>query len=229
MTAVPVKVRDYLETDEPIRGQSYACLSFVCPEKILKDKQVYLLNKFLQSFATDMNIMFNNLAQRFSEDAGLIESLRTSHDYVMDGDALQEKFKAFLAVGLADLEEEFHKANDFQTTMRGVKVRGVYGSLEEARARCEKLNVRDPNHNIWVGEVGTWLPFADNPDELKDQEYAETTLNTLMKQYNENMEMKDVHFAERSRAMKENISKENEYKKQQATNEAADFSGESSS
>ena len=213
-SVVPVKVKDYLENDDPIRGQGYACISFVCPEKILNDKNTFFFNRFLKSFSTEVTDLFDNLAKRFPDDVHFIENIRDSHDYVTDEAALQEKYRAFVNASSGELEDEFHKANDFQTTIRGVKVRGVYASLEEARSRCEKLKIRDPNHNIWVGEVGAWLPFADNPDELKDQEYAESALNTLMKSYNENMDKKDAHFAERSREMREKTSKENEQKKQ---------------
>ena len=31
-------VEDFLEVDTPIGGQNYACLSFISPEKILKEK-----------------------------------------------------------------------------------------------------------------------------------------------------------------------------------------------
>ena len=214
MSLTPVKVKDYLEHDDPIRGQSFACISFVCPEKILNDRNTFFFSKFLCSFSDELTILFDNLALKFPESAGMIENIRDNHDFVKDHDAMQEKLRVFVSINSAQLDDEFHKKNDFQTTIRGLKIRGVYASLEEARSRCEKLKILDPNHNIWVGKVGSWLPFADNPDELKDQEYAETALNTLMKSYHENQEMKDAHFAERTRDMKEKIAQENKLKRE---------------
>ena len=35
---------DYLEVDNPIPGQNYVCLSFVSPEKTLKEKELFLFN-----------------------------------------------------------------------------------------------------------------------------------------------------------------------------------------
>jgi hypothetical protein len=207
-TLVSTKVKDYLETDEPIRGQAFACISFICPEKVLNDKTTFMFNKFLSSIAPDVAGMFDNLVKRFPEAAGFIDNVRTSHDYLSDGEALQERFRAYMGINSGELEDEFHKLNDFRTTVRGVKIRGAYGSLDEAKARAEKLKIRDGDHNIWVGEVGAWLPFADNPDELENQEYAESALNTLMKSYKENIDKKDAHFAERSREMREKINAE---------------------
>ena len=32
----------------------------------------------------------------------------------------------------------------------------------------------DPYHNIYVGNVGKWLPFEDNPEKAKDNNYMIT-------------------------------------------------------
>ena len=36
---------DYLEVDNPIPGQNFVCLSFVSPEKILKQKNTFYITK----------------------------------------------------------------------------------------------------------------------------------------------------------------------------------------
>ena len=41
------KYIDLLEEDKPIAGQKFACLSFVSPESILKQKEHFFFEKFL--------------------------------------------------------------------------------------------------------------------------------------------------------------------------------------
>ena len=41
---------DFLEVDPKIPGQNFVCLSFVSPEKVLKQKEVFFTTKFLEHF-----------------------------------------------------------------------------------------------------------------------------------------------------------------------------------
>ena len=99
---------------------------------------------------------------------------------------MQESFDDFMYTNKAKLEDEFYAKNEFRTTVRGLKIRGVYSSNAEAVARSKKLQRQDTLHNIFVGEVGKWLPWDPEPADVSEQEYAEEQLNTLMKKYKEN-------------------------------------------
>jgi hypothetical protein len=99
---------------------------------------------------------------------------------------MQESFDDFMYSNKAKLEDEFYAKNEFRTTVRGLKIRGVYSSNAEAVARSKKLQRQDTLHNIFVGEVGKWLPWDPEPADVSEQEYAEEQLNTLMKKYKEN-------------------------------------------
>ena len=44
------KLVDLLEEDKPIAGQKFVCVSFVSPDKILKDKNMFLFQEFLKSW-----------------------------------------------------------------------------------------------------------------------------------------------------------------------------------
>jgi len=112
---------------------------------------------------------------------------------------LKELFDDFMYANRTKLEDEFYQKNDFRTTVRGLKVRGVYGTQGEAVARSKKLQRTDPLHNIFVGEVGKWLPWDPEPSEIADQEYAEDQLNTLMKKYKENEEEREMFQREQRR------------------------------
>ena len=73
-------------------------------------------------------------------------------------------------------------------TLRGLKIRGVYATKEEAKERCEELQKLDPNFHVFVGEVGKWLPWDPDPNSSQDQVYQEKELNDLMKGYNDNLQ-----------------------------------------
>jgi hypothetical protein len=107
---------------------------------------------------------------------------------------IQEDYEDFMFKNQVKLEDEFYAKNNFRTTVRGLKVRGVYGHQEEAVARSKKLQRTDPIHNIFVGEVGKWLPWDPNPNAVAEQEYAEDQLNTLMKKYKENEEHREEFY-----------------------------------
>jgi hypothetical protein len=116
---------------------------------------------------------------------------------------IKDEFDDFMYTNTAKLEDDFYAKNNFQTTMRGMKIRGSYGQKEEAEARAKKLQKMDPDHNIYVGQVGKWLPWDPSPSAIPDQEYAEDQLNTLMKKYKENEEAREVfHKEQRERARK---------------------------
>ena len=81
--------------------------------------------------------------------------------------------------------------------MRGIKIRGVFDTMEEAKARSEFIKRQDNKFDIYISQVGCWCPWSPNPNDLADQEYSETQLNTLMKQYKQNMDSKDELFEQR--------------------------------
>jgi len=100
-----------------------------------------------------------------------------------------------------------------ETKMHTMKVRGSYDSYEEAKKRADFLRNIDPNVNVYVGEVGKWLPFDDDPENAKDHDYQNKRLNDMMKGYLENQEKaKEFHEQRKNemimRSLKENQEKE---------------------
>jgi len=63
-------------------------------------------------------------------------------------------------------------------------------------AMSKKLQRNDTLHNIFLGEVGKWLPWDPKPHQVQDQEYAEDQLNTLMKAYKNNEEAREKFVTE---------------------------------
>jgi hypothetical protein len=107
---------------------------------------------------------------------------------------ISEDYDDFMYKNKTKLEDEFYAKNNFRTTVRGLKIRGVYSNQQEAIARSKKLQRSDPIHNIFVGEVGKWLPWDPSPNDVAEQEYAEEQLNTLMKKYKENEEAREEFY-----------------------------------
>ena len=134
---------------------------------------------------------------------------------------MNDKFDDFLYANEDKINQKFNDDNDFQTSIRGLKVRGVYESKREAEVRAKVLQRRDPNFHVFVGQVGYWLPWDPNPDNIAEQEYANDQLNTLMKKYQENRKYKDDLYAQETEERKKAAREENQKRKyyQQKTDE----------
>jgi hypothetical protein len=218
---------DFLTEDADVPGQKFCLLSFLSPEKVLANKDMFFFETFLKSFELSFRVktfetyLMNTIkgvndklnseadAADLKDLSGVAQTLRDSRvrvDTVMD--SLQKYFKAkqddltstklkelyddFMFANKVKLEEEFFTLNEFRTSVRGLKIRGSYNSKEEAVARSKKLQRSDPVHNIFVAEVGKWLPWDPAPSDVPEQEYAEEQLNTLMKKYKENEEAREL-------------------------------------
>lgn len=194
---VYTKEIDYLDEDKPIRGQNYVCLSFISPEDIIRNKEVYYLEKYLTKFSTDVVNLFDNLILKYPDQADLIKLIRENHQHLFDGEDLERDFKFFKQHSAEKVEAEYLEKNNFQTSVRGIKVRGVFETLKEAQVRAELLRRTGDKFDIFVGQVGVWCPWSPNPEDIQEQEYAEAQLNTLVKNYRDNMTLRDEFYAKR--------------------------------
>jgi hypothetical protein len=190
---------DYLDEDEPIRNQNYVCLSFLNPEdSIIKNKDLFYFNKFLNKFSNDIELLINNLKEKYPDDKDLINSIKDNHNYIFNIEELNEQFQFFKNTNSNNIEDEYYK-NNLKTTQRGIKIRGVYDTEEQAKKRVEILNKKDKYHNIYIAQVGCWLPYESHiTNNIEEQEYPEQQLNTLMKHYKENKDQKDIIFDTRT-------------------------------
>ena len=178
---------DYLDVDPPLTGQNWTCLSFVSPEKILVKKEVWLFNEFLKEFCE-----------------------KEKYDYT----ELKGKYDDFMYVKQERLEKEFHKENENQTTVRGVKVSGCFDTRKEAEVRSEVLRRLNSNHHIFIGQVGYWLPWDPNADSIDDQKFQEESLNNLVGKHKENQEQRDMFYEERKRENIKQLEEDNRRKKE---------------
>lgn len=196
-----VKEVDYLDEDKPIRGQNFVLLSFLSPEDVLVNKEAYMFSKFITKFSADMTTLLDGISSKYSDSKDFVDSVKENNAYIFNPKDMSEQYGFFKSVNNQDLESSYHRDNNFVTSIRGIKVRGVFDTIEEAKNRSEFVKKLDNKFNIYIAQVGCWCPWSPNPDCLENQEYAETQLNTLMKEYKKNMNDKDVVFENRKASL----------------------------
>lgn len=191
---------DFLEVDQPIPGQNYACLSFISPESVIKQKEVFFMKKFMYELLTNEN-----------KRKYILEMDPENLTYEKVNDMVED----FRIVNEKKVNDEFDEIVDFKTSVRGVKIRGIYDTLKEAKIRSNILQKRDPKFNVFIGQCGYWLPWDPSYTEDIDSEYQEGQLNELMKNYKINAEQRDMFYQQEkqekvNKAIQENIRKKEE-------------------
>jgi hypothetical protein len=210
---------DLLDEDKPISGQKFACVSFLSPEKILKQKEEFLFNEFIKRWdfnkslekfiqflnfiSFKYNIKFEDLTNDFDE------FIKEERPNLIKDETFSNDFKTFLDRNEEDLDVMFSKQHSFQTSTRGLKIRGVYSSQEEAELRCKLLRQVDPNHDILVGPVGMWMPWDPEAYKTGKVEYLEEELNQLMHEKNKNESFAKTAFETRVKETKQKAIEEN--------------------
>jgi len=122
---------------------------------------------------------------------------------------LEDQFKNFMDKNEEKLESEFSRLHHFQTSTRGIKVRGVFSSQEEAEMRCKMLREIDPNHDVYVGPVGMWMPWDPDVYKTGRVQFLEEELNQLHKEKMENEIKAKQNFDERIKETKRKAIEEN--------------------
>lgn len=178
---------DFLKVDPKIPGQNFVCLSFVSPEKMIKQKEVYFTTKFLEHFFNGEDRYTKEMRENISKG-----------DVKLDYDTIKKFYDDWKYTRNEVLEREFYDNNDNTTTMRGLKIRGVYDTHKEASIRAQVLRKKDPSFHVFVGQVGYWLPWDPEAEGVQEQEYQEQQLNDLVKMYKENLENRDTLYEEQT-------------------------------
>ena len=212
------KYIDLCYEDPAIAGQKFVCMSFVSPEKILKKREVYLFDQFIKNwdFSKSMERYFDFIhfiAYKYNlKVEGLIDDF---NDFIKEESSklkksgIEDDYKNFLDKQEEKMNEKFNREHSFQTSVRGLKVRGAYNTQEEAEDRCKSLRDRDPNHDIYVGPVGTWIPWDPDAYKTGRVEHMEEELNALHKEKMKNEEQAKKDFEERVRETKRKAIMEN--------------------
>ena len=232
---------DLLDEDKPIANQKFVCISFVSPEKIIENKNTFFFEEFLKSwdlnksvekfnqFVNFISYKYNLDLKSLSED--LSEFCKEENNKLYNTSVFDE-YKTYLDNNEERLESEFNAKNDFQTSTRGIKIRGTFPTQKEAEMRAKLLREIDPNFDVFVGPVGLWMPWEPEAYKTGRVEYLEQELNDLMAKKKENEDKAKDYFEQRvkdskKKAIEENIAlaKETGNKLTQSINEQGNLVG----
>lgn len=178
---------DYLKQDAPVRGQNYACVSFVSPENVIRSRDVYDMCAFVRDLGQDVVRLFETVENVSHHDLHVKETLallRERHAYLTDEEEMQQQLELFRSKQADRLQKEFQAQNGPHTSTRGFKIRSVHDTLEEANISGRAISRNDPVHNVFVTSVGKWCPW-DPTGQTQDSEAALTEVNTLLHSYDQ--------------------------------------------
>jgi hypothetical protein len=218
---------DLCEEDPTIPSQKFVCISFISPEKVLKQREQYLFEKFVQQWEFSKSIekfgeFLNFIA--FKYKLKLDDIMEDMKEYVTEEKnhlksfSVTDDFKNFMDKNEDRITEEFNKNNEFQTSVRGIKIRGAYSSQAEAELRAKKLRESDPHHDIFVGPVGVWMPWDPDAYKTGRVEFMEEELNQLHQEKVKNEEKAKQEFDQRIRDAKRKAIEENVKKARESGN-----------
>jgi hypothetical protein len=212
------KYIDLLEVDKPIAGQSFGCFSFISPEKILKQREMFYfeeflkqweMNKSMEKFHQFLNFISFKYKLQFEDVIKDFETFVKEERETIINSSIEDDYKTFLDREEDELEKKFNVKHNFQTSVRGFKARGNFSSQEEAELRAKLLRETDPTFDVFVGPVGTWLPWEPEAYKTGRVEYMEEELNQLAHEKKKNEEVAKNAFEQRVKETKQKAIDEN--------------------
>ena len=212
------KYVDLLEVDKPIAGQTFGCFSFISPEKILKQREMFFfeeflkqweMNKSMEKFHQFLNFISFKYKLQFEEVIKDFETFVKEERDTIIKSSFEDDYKTFLDRDEDELEKKFNVKHNFQTSVKGFKARGNFSSQEEAELRAKLLREVDPSFDIFVGPVGTWLPWEPEAYKTGRVEYMEEELNHLVHEKKKNEEVAKNTFEQRVKETKQKAIDEN--------------------
>jgi hypothetical protein len=182
------KYVDLLNEYPVIPSQLYGCYSFVSPEKIIKQKDVFFFEKFVKQWNFTKSVsQFSDFLQFISFKYNLkVETLMDDfkkfvqeEENVLKANDVQGDYANFIDKNEDKLTELFQKEHGFQTSVRGFVNIGNFATIEEAEMYAKKIRDSVPHHDILVGRNFVWTPL--DPDAYKTGriEFMEDELNQL--------------------------------------------------
>lgn len=220
---------DRLSEDPPFPGQDYVCISFVSPEKVLVNKEQWYFYNYHQHVINEYNRILMEFLGKIVDAAdddtvplASVVDLQKRMKRVFKYNEVvypdwKDRYADYEFKEGSRLQNEFDAQNNYQTSVRGVKVRGVFNNLEEARTRAMALQRMDTAHDVFVGQVGCWLPWhpESNKMDTNKVKYLNDDLNTLMNEYQNSQDSSRQHFDEQRQNQVEQQMRQNELTKKQ--------------
>jgi hypothetical protein len=212
------KYVDLLEVDKPIAGQNFGCFSFISPEKTLKQREMFFfeeflkkweMNKSMEKFHQFLNFVSYKYKLQFEEVMKDFEGFVKEERETIVSSSIEDDYKTFLDKEEEELENKFNVKYNFQTSVRGFKARGNFASQEEAELRAKLLRETDPSFDVFVGPIGTWLPWEPEAYKTGRVEYMEEELNQLAQEKKKNESAAKTAFEQRVKETKQKAIDDN--------------------
>jgi hypothetical protein len=209
---------DLFEEDKPIAQQKFVCVSFISPENVIQNKDRFLFEQFVKSwdliksmqkysqFTAFLAYKYNLNTEEITNDLSTFCKEETAS---LSKDSVEDDYKTFLDKHSEQLDLEYNKKHDFQTSTRGIKIRGVFPTQEEAEMRAKMLREHDPFFDVYVGPVGLWMPWEPDAYKTGNINFLEDQLNDLMANKKKNEETAKEYFDQRVRESKRKAIEEN--------------------
>jgi len=199
MSEIEEKEIDYLTVDEPIQGQKFFCISFVEPSvDRLAHKESYIFHNFMEQYGHILYIQFCKQ-----------HGLKPDTSINIELKEIYERYTDFKAIKYKELCLKYDDEINNETHIRALKVRGSYASATIAEAQAKKLRKQEKSFDVFVGQVGYWVPF--NPININDvsPEYMEENMQKLVKTHIEQESKKEEVFEKRKKDMLEQVKIDN--------------------
>jgi len=218
---------DLLEEDKPIAQQKFVCVSFVSPENIIQRKEHFFFDRFVKTwdlvksmqkyaqFTAFLAYKYNLDPEQVTTD---LNEFCKEESVTLAKESVADDYKTYLEKYVEDLELEYNKKNDFQTNTRGIKIRGVFPSQEEAEIRAKLLRENDPHFDVYVGPVGVWMPWEPDAYRTGQVHFLESQLNELMSKKQQNEASAKEYFDKRVKDAKRKAIEENVRKARESGN-----------
>lgn len=216
---------DYLDEDPEIPNQKYVIVSFLSPEKIIKQKNEWMFQQyvnwcdydwkmkgqehFLAFVAKKYNLKIDDVLKDHQE-------FERVHKEEIKKTDFYDQFQTFLLKNEKELQERFDHEVGFQTNVRGVKIRRAFPTVEETQIFAQVLRRKYPKDNLYIGKMGAWLPWDPSEHLMPEVDYAEKDLNEIMRRYKENEANKELFFAEEREEKIKAQKEENARRKREA-------------
>lgn len=82
-----------------------------------------------------------------------------------------------------------------------VKIKAVFESVEEAQIHAKKLQKEDSVFDIYLVEMGKWLPIPPDAEHIDSQVYQDGMLNDIIKSHVDEKERARHFFEERKQEL----------------------------
>lgn len=225
---------DYLEEDPELPNQRYVVVSFISPERVIRNKEQFFFEKFLQWSDYDWQVKgLERFASFISEKYTIpiddimkdVRGFEKVHKDELKKSDVPEQYQIFLLKHEKELQAAYDREVDFKCNVRGVKVRRSFPSYEEAQLWCKVLQRKYPKDNIVIGRMGCWLPWDPSDHLMENVEYANQQLNEIMRRYKENEANRELFFAEEREESIRKQKEENAKRKAEASGAAGGGAG----